>query len=93
MEKLKLQDNKCCFFCGKTEGLHLHECIHGTANRKKAIKWGLQVYLCGPHHNLSSEGVHMNADRDLILKKYAQKVFEEKYNHELWMKEFHKNYL
>lgn len=93
MKKLTLQENKECFFCGETENLHHHEIFFGSANRKKSIKWGLQVYLCGPHHNLSSRGVHNNHKMDMILKRYGQKVFEMEYGHERWMQEFHKNYL
>ena len=93
MKKLILQQNKECFFCKTTQGLHLHECLYGSANRKKSIEWGLQVYLCGPHHNLSSEGVHMNKERDMILKKYAQTEFEKVYGHTKFMEVFKKNYL
>lgn len=92
-QKVHLQDKKECYFCKKTDGLHLHECLFGTANRKKSIKWGLQVYLCGPHHNLSSEGVHFDHEKDMELKRLAQTKFEEEYSHDLWMKEFKKNYL
>ena len=92
MPKLSLQSRKECFFCGKTEGLHRHEVFYGSANRKKSIEWGCQVWLCGPHHNLSKDGVHMNRQRDLLLKQYAQKVFEKEYGHEKFMEVFHKNY-
>jgi hypothetical protein len=30
---------------------------------------------------------------DLELKKFGQRKFEEVYGHEMWMKEFHRNYL
>lgn len=58
-------------------------------------KYGLTVRLCRKCH----EGIH-NADNDsqykeaeLYLKRIAQKKFEEKYSHELWVKEFGRNYL
>lgn len=90
---MKLQSNKECFFCGRTDSLHHHEVFYGTANRKKSIKWGLQVWLCPEHHNMSSQGVHMNHERDMILKKYAQKVFETEYGRDKFIEIFHKNYL
>ena len=71
----------------------MHEVYFGSANRKKSIEYGCQVWLCGEHHNLSSEGVHMNRKRDLILKRYTQKCFEEEFSHEKFMEVFHKNYL
>ena len=92
-KKLRLQKNKECWVCGTTIGLHHHECVYGSANRKKSIDYGLQVWLCGRHHNLSSEGVHFNHTLDIKLKQYAQTKFEEEYGHEKWMQEFHKNYL
>lgn len=91
--KLVLQKNKECFFCHRTEGLHRHEVFHGTANRRKSIEYGCQVWLCGPHHNLSIEGVHFNKSRDDKLKRFAQEEFEKVYGHEKFMEVFHKNYL
>lgn len=88
-----LQTTKKCWVCGKTTGLHCHEVFFGSANRKKSIEYGLQVYLCGPHHDLSSKGVHFDHTLDTLLKKFAQKKFEEKYSHEKFMEVFHKNYL
>lgn len=79
--------------CGDTRNLHTHEVFFGKANRKKSIEYGLQVKLCPIHHNMSSKGVHMNHTLDTILKKFAQKKFEEKYSHEKFMEVFHKNYL
>lgn len=93
MKKLRLQDKKECFFCGKTQGLHRHEVFYGSANRQKSIAFGCQVWLCGDHHNLSKEGVHMNHERDLLLKAYTQRVFEEEYGHDKFMEVFHRNYL
>ena len=88
-----IQTKTECYVCGKTEPLHLHHVMDGTANRKKSDKWGLWVYLCPQHHNLSSEGVHFNHTLDTQLKQKAQYNFELLYGHDLWMREFHKNYL
>ena len=91
--RLILQRNKECFFCHRTEGLHHHEVFFGSANRKKSIQWGCQVWLCGEHHNLSANSVHLNHDMDLKLKRSTQTAFEKVYGHEKFMEVFHKNYL
>lgn len=88
-----IQKNRECWVCKTTIGLHCHHIIYGTADRKKSDKYGLTVYLCGIHHNLSNEGVHFNKKLDMQLKQIAQKAFEEKYSHEKFMKVFHRNYL
>ena len=71
-----LQSERECWVCGVEYGLHKHHIYGGVANRKLSEKYGLWVYLCGRHHNLSNEGVHFNRDLDLRLKQYAQEVFE-----------------
>ena len=93
MKRLTLQKHKECWFCHTTENLHHHEVFYGSANRKKSIEWGCQVWLCGKHHNLSKNSVHMNHDMDLRLKRSTQTEFEKVYGHEAFMELFHKNYL
>lgn len=78
-----VQANKECWVCKTTLGLHRHEVFFGTANRKKSIQDGCTVYLCGKHHNLSSEGVHMNRDLDLRLKRVAEICWLEYYKKEI----------
>ena len=94
MGKLKsiLQEKKECFRCRTAEGLHEHH-IFGGGRRELSEKYGLKVYLCGKHHNLSNEGVHFNPAFDRALKKLAQRVFEHVYGHDMFMKIFGKNYL
>lgn len=75
-------------------GLHKHHFIHGSANRKKAEHYGLWAYVCAErHHEYGPGAPHANAEVDRRLKQMAQRIFEEKYGHELWMQEFAKNYL
>lgn len=88
-----LQRKRECFFCKTKAGLHEHHVMFGTANRSKAEKYKLKVYLCGYHHNGSQNSVHFNKNLDVMLKTLAQRVFEEQYSHEEWMREFGKNYL
>lgn len=61
-------------------------------NRKNSEKYGLWVYLCGKHHNLSNEGVHFNKEFDNKLKKLGQEKFEENYPSIDFISIFYKNY-
>lgn len=88
-----IQFEKECYVCHCKEPLHLHHIMEGSANRKKSDKWGLTVYLCPNHHNLSSQGVHFNKKLELELKQKAQVNFELLYGHDNWMNEFGRNYL
>ena len=80
MSKSIIQDNKACWVCGTEYNLHRHHwhVYGGVANRKLSEKYGLWVYLCGRHHNLSNAGVHFNKPLDDRLKKYTQECFEAK---------------
>lgn len=87
------KDMTCCYVCGRTYSLHVHEVFYGTANRKKSIKYGCYVALCAYHHNMSNEAVHFNKQLDTQLKQRCQRKFEDLYGHEFFMETFHKNYL
>ena len=86
-----LQSRKVCWVCGNPN-VEEHHVLYGSANRKKAEKFGLKIYLCQEHHT-GRTGVHFNKTLDEILKKFAQTKFEETHSHEEWMDIFHKNYL
>lgn len=85
-----VQYEKECYVCKTTLGLHKHH-IFGASNRKHSEKYGLTVFLCGAHHNLSNEGVHFNKSLDTHLKQLAQERFESVYNTD-FRKIFGKNY-
>ena len=75
-------------------GLHKHHLMHGWADRNKAEHYGLWAYVCNErHHEYGPEAPHVNKEVDLHLQQIAQRAFEQKYSHELWMQEFKKNYL
>lgn len=89
-----IQKEKECYLCGATKGLENHHCVHGSGWRKLADSYGLTVWLCYKHHRDNKAGVHgMNTEADKMLKRTAQKAFEKKWNHELWMLQFGRNYL
>ena len=90
MSKSIMQDKEECYVSGSRINLERHHCLHGTANRKLAEKWGLWVYLRQDIHASVHE---RDKDLDRRLEQDAQRAFEEKYSHDLWMKTFRKNYL
>ena len=88
-----LQNKKECIFCGQVGQLESHHCLHGFANRKKAEKYGLKVWLCAEHHRGTS-GAHRNAYTDRVLKEYAQEYWERNIGtREQFITEFGKSYL
>lgn len=84
---------KECRVCGSIYNLHKHHIFEGTARRKISEKYGCWCYLCGKHHNLSSEGVHFNKTLDLHLKQLCQIRFQERYPDLDFLKTFGRNYL
>ena len=87
-----LQNEKECYVCKTTKGLHLHHGFFGP-NRKISDKYGLVVWLCGKHHNLSNEGVHFNPELDRAIKQELQRKFEETHTREQFMAIIGRNYL
>ena len=79
--------DKKCYLCGRTDGLQVHHCLHGSM-RKAADKYGLTVYLCYRCHTL----LHDHGLYDQKLQELAQEHFENKYGHEEYMRIFGKNY-
>lgn len=93
MSKSIMQNEKKCYVTGRTDGLHKHHVFYGTANRKKSEKWGCWIWLIGDLHNLSAKGIHFDHEFDLRIKRETQRKFEELHGHELFMKEFGRNWL
>lgn len=94
-----LQKEKECYLCkilleiDTISGLHEHHIFEGTGRRKQSEKFGLKVYLCAKHHNMSEYGVHFNKNLDLMLKRIAQEKFEETHTREDFIEHFIKSYL
>lgn len=93
MSKSIVSNEKECLICGTTYGLHKHHIFYGQGYRELSEKYGCWCWLCGRHHNLSNVGVHFNREADLKLKRYCQKLWEQKYGHEKFMQIFGRNYL
>ena len=88
-----LQESKQCWVCGKTFDLAEHHVFEGTARRKQSEKYGMKIWLCHYHHNMSNEGIHFNKELDLAVKRNAQKVFERDHSREEFREIFLKSYL
>ena len=75
-----IDDYPACYNCYRTDrGLHVHHCLHGTANRKKADEDGLVVYLCSECHRK----VHDKSSRlDRYLELTAQRAWMRVYGSE-----------
>lgn len=88
-----VQTTQECLVCRITHNLHKHHVFYGTSNRKQSEKYGLTVYLCARHHNMSNEGVHFNKELDLKIKQLAQRKFEETHTREEFRAAFGKSWL
>lgn len=80
-------DLKHCYLCGKKK-MDTHELI-GGCNRQMSMKWGLTIPICRECHDRFKTDIAFRKELEIL----AQKEFEKKYNHELFMSEFKKNYL
>lgn len=94
MAKSIIKQDKACFVCGSTYNLQLHHIFYGTANRKLSDKDGCIVWLCMYHHT-GVNGVHLNHNLDIKIKKICQKAWQEQYNKttEDFIKQYGRNYL
>lgn len=87
-----LQDKKECFITHDTLNLHKHH-IYGGAFRNKSEKYGCWVWLRADWHNMSEYGVHNSIVLMTILRAKCQEAFEKKYGHQLFMKEFKRDWI
>lgn len=87
-----LQSEKECYFCGRRTGLERHHVFGGAANRPISEKYGLTVWLCHEHHTGNS-GAQYDKEKNLQLKREAQRAFEKTHSRGLWMDLIKKNYL
>ena len=77
-----------CYICGRWNPTDVHHMVFGSF-RNMSDKYGLTVHVCRRcHMELHDHGVY----RDSLIW-IAQKEFEKRYSHELWMQEFGKNFL
>ena len=76
-----MTDNlKQCYYCGTTDNVELHHCIHGNkTNRGLSTQYHLLVGLCESDHR-GINGVHgkYGREKDLKLQAEAQETWEKR---------------
>ena len=76
-----MTDNlKECYYCGSTDNVELHHCIHGSKeNRKLSTTYHLLIGCC-PYHHRSINGIHgkYGKEKDLKLQAEAQEAWEKR---------------
>ena len=69
-----------CYYCGTTENVELHHCIHGNKeNRSLATQYHLLIGVCSNHHR-GDNGIHgrYGKEMDLKLQAEAQRAWEQR---------------
>lgn len=82
-----------CYICGKWAELDLHEIFSGSSNRKHSKEYGYIIHVCRWCHTLSPTCVQYHRPTNLALKQKFQRIHEQTYSREHFMKVFGKNYL
>jgi hypothetical protein len=95
MVKSIIQNNKECYFCGSKNDLHEHH-IYPGRNRNNSEKYGLKIWLCSKHHNMSNDSVHFNSIYMKLTKIIGQLYFNisklDYINDDEFLKIFKRNY-
>ena len=84
-----IDDSPRCARCHKVGKTDWHHVRCGNMTRKKSEEYGLMIRLCRDCHDY----LHTHQEEHRRWQVIAQKKFEEKYDHETWLKTFKKNYL
>ena len=80
MRSIMTDDLSRCYYCGTTENVELHHCIHGNKeNRKRSTEFHLLIGCCSYHHR-SINGIHgkYGKEKDLKLQAEAQEAWEKR---------------
>lgn len=79
MRSIMTDNLKQCYYCGTTENVELHHCIHGKIGRKLSTQYHLLVGLCEECHR-GKAGVHgkYGYEKDLKLKSEAQQAWQDR---------------
>ena len=92
-------DAKECWACrnlynvSNVRRLEEHHIYPGVPRRALSEHYGLKVYLCREHHNVSPCGVHFDPALMLRLQQEGQRAFERDHSREEFLRLFGKNYL
>lgn len=93
MSESILQTEKRCYCTGSCVKLVRHHVMPGIANRKKAEKYGLWVWLNSDYHSWIHSSAPGASEKLKELRADGQRAFEKNHSREEWMEIFHKNYL
>lgn len=80
MRSIMTDNLEICYFCGATENIELHHCIHGNKTlRQLSTTHHLLIGICSDCHR-GPEGVHSKnpGDKDIRLKREAQQAWESR---------------
>lgn len=67
-----------CYICGSHINIENHHIFFGSRNRDNSDWCGLTVHLCLEHHKEGGISAHKYREVNDVLKRIAQKAFEEK---------------
>ena len=94
-----------CYYCGTTENVELHHCIHGNKeNRSLSTQYHLLIGCCSSCHR-GINGIHgkYGKEKDLKLQAEAQEAWEKRRVRkgksdpetvrDEWISIFHTNYI
>lgn len=79
MRSIMTDDLEHCYYCGSTDNVEKHHCIHGKIGRKLSTQYHLIAPLCNLCHR-GRFGVHgkYGYEKDLKLKAEAQEAWEQR---------------
>lgn len=80
MRSIMTDNLKVCYYCGTTEGVELHHCIHGNKeNRALSTQFHLLIGCCSNCHR-GINGIHgkYGKEKDLKLQAEAQQAWEKR---------------
>ncbi len=88
-----------CFLCMLLDNnnfyypdIEEHHVFEGP-DRPISTEEGLTVYLCPRHHRTGTKAVHTDQETNLIVKRYAQTIWEQNHTREEFQEKFRKSYL
>ena len=80
MRSIMTDNLKKCYYCGTTDDVELHHCIHGNKeNRALSTQYHLLIGICSDCHR-GINGIHgkYGEEKDLKLQAEAQQAWEER---------------
>ena len=80
-----------CHLCGSYSNIQIHH-VYGNAYRKKSTQYGMVTPLCISCHT-GPDGVHLNHEKNLALKRDFQRKFEETHSRDEFRRIFGKSYI